>query len=226
MDGSMRSGAASDTWLVLATGSWFPDQTRAESPQKGGVRQRPHREIACVWESPAGCWWTRRRVSRSASNSSQPAFLPIFACAREAVSHWVCTSSQNCTRNAVPEGGVYVVKSTTASVTGMRNQTAEAYPHDGAVPAPSWAIAPGASRIDRGRWRQSRPCDSECELYQWQMTTDLYCVFLCLLDDGKRRSTQTLEGQWWPGWSLLPTWFVRASGRCSATTGLFFRIRG
>jgi len=33
----------------LATGSWFPDQTRAESPQKGGVQRRPRREYcACV----------------------------------------------------------------------------------------------------------------------------------------------------------------------------------
>lgn len=60
------------------------------------------------------------------------------------------TSSQRCTRNAVPEGGVYVVKSTTASVAGMCNQTAEVYPPDGAVPASHRAIAPGAGGIERG----------------------------------------------------------------------------
>jgi hypothetical protein len=141
MDGSMRPGAANDPCLRLAHGS----QTRRElNPHKKEVSSDGlSGDIVCM-SIP-----DRLLVSKTPRFAQEPwpqiVFLLIFACTREAVSHWMRTSSQRCTRNAVPEGGVYVVKSTTTSIAGMCDHTAEAHPHDDARFAPltgrrSWRI--------------------------------------------------------------------------------------
>jgi len=65
MDGSMRPGSASRPSLRLAHGS--QDQTRAESPQKGGVQRRPRRGIRVCLSNPG-----RLLVNKTPRFAQQP----------------------------------------------------------------------------------------------------------------------------------------------------------